>query len=184
MLARLEEGWVYGGMLAGLLLLLLSPLLTAGWDSASVMLFLTLPIYMLHQYEEHDADRFRQFVNNELGGGHELLSRRAVFWINILGVWVLLAAALWLAREVSSGWAAIGAWLLLINALVHVLPGIALRRYNPGLATAIVLFVPLGIALLAATPATWGEQLISLVLIIGLHTGIVAIARRNLPGPV
>ncbi len=49
MLDRLCANWVYRGSLAGLLLLLISPLLA---NCCSIVLFLTflhLPAYMLHQ---------------------------------------------------------------------------------------------------------------------------------------
>ena len=44
---------------------------------------------MLHQYEEHDNDRFRIFMNRILAGGHDALTHPAVFIINVPGVWAL-----------------------------------------------------------------------------------------------
>ena len=57
---------------------------------------------------------------------------------------------------------------------------IALRGYNPGLVTGVAFFVPLGIAILATSPAGLGLHLFGLALIVGLHAGIVLNARRNL----
>ena len=94
---RLYANWVYGGFLAGLLLIGLLPVFSQGWSLAMTLVFLQLPIYMLHQYEEHDADRFRRFVNENLGGGKELLSLFAVFIINILGVWGVNLISIFLA---------------------------------------------------------------------------------------
>ncbi len=74
MLARLYDNWVYGGFLAALMLLALTPLLASGWPLPLLLIWLQLPIYMLHQYEEHDDDRFRQVVNTTIGGGKEVLS--------------------------------------------------------------------------------------------------------------
>jgi hypothetical protein len=181
-LARIECNWVYGGFLAGLLLLALAPLLAAGWDRPAALAYLTLPVYMLHQFEEHDDDRFRRFVNDVLGHGRELLTVRAVFWINILGVWALLAACLWLVRLDHAGWAALAGWLLVVNGLLHVGQGIALRRYNPGLFTAVVLFLPLGILTLAAAwPVATGMLFWpSLAIAVALHLWILAHGRRAL----
>ena len=67
MFARLIANWVYGGFLAGLLLLLLTPVLVHSWPVSLVTTFLCLPVYMVHQYEEHDNDRFRLFVNQKIG---------------------------------------------------------------------------------------------------------------------
>ena len=149
MFDRLVANWVYGGFLAGLLLLALTPIFAAGWDGATTLVFLALPVYMIHQYEEHDADRFRRFVNKRLGGGREILTLADVFWINIVGVWVLLAADLWLVGRFAIGWGVFAAYFLLVNAALHIVQAIHLRCYNPGLGTAIALFLPLGFAELA-----------------------------------
>lgn len=181
-LDRIERNWVYGGVLAGFLLLLLAPLLVAGWDRPAVLAYLALPVYMLHQFEEHDDDRFRRFVNDVLGHGRELLTVRAVFVINFLGVWVVLAACLWLVRLDGAGWAALAGWLLVVNALLHVGQGIALRRYNPGLVTAVLLFLPFGMLTLAAAwpVATGGVFWMSLAIAVALHVAILAHVRRTL----
>jgi hypothetical protein len=179
---RIERNWVYGGFLAGILLLGLAPLLVAGWDRASALAFLVLPVYMLHQFEEHDDDRFRRFVNSVLGQGREVLSISAVFWINFLGVWVLMAACLWLVRLDGPGWAALAGWLIVVNGLLHAVQGVALRRYNPGLGTAVVLFLPLGaLTLAAAWPVATGTTFwLSLAIAVALHLWILAHVRRAL----
>lgn len=59
MMTRLFKYRVYGGFLAGIMILALMPLLADGWNTTFTAIFILLPIYMLHQYEEHDGDRFR-----------------------------------------------------------------------------------------------------------------------------
>ncbi len=103
MIARLFSSWVYGGALAGVLLLVLFPLLTAGWVETLWLTFLFLPLYMLHQYEEHDADRFRLFFNTTIGGGREVLTPAAVFVVNVPGVWAVIALATYLSAWVAPG---------------------------------------------------------------------------------
>src|SRR5208282_2200477 len=97
-----------------------------------------LPLYMIHQYEEHDADRFRRFVNQHIAGGREALTLADVFVINVPGVWGVIAASCYLAWVVRPGLALIAIYLTLVNAGAHVGALVALRRYNPGLITAIV----------------------------------------------
>jgi len=92
MFGRLIANWVYGGFLAGLLLALLAPILVHARPLPLVITFLCLPVYMIHQYEEHDNDRFRQFVNRQIGKG-EVLSPLAVFIINVPGVWGIVGTA-------------------------------------------------------------------------------------------
>ncbi|MFO1089065.1 MAG: HXXEE domain-containing protein [Hyphomicrobiales bacterium] len=179
---RLVRYWVYGGFLAGLLLLALLPLLTAGWSTVETLTFAVLPAYMLHQYEEHDDDRFRRFVNAKLAGGRDALTPRAVFVINIVGVWAVLAAVIWITRDVAQGFATVAAWIILVNAALHIAQGFALKCYNPGLATAVVLFVPLGLVLLrtALPVASLGQTLAGLGFAIALHAAIVLHVRRRI----
>ena len=179
---RLQTYWPYGGFLAGSMLLALAPILTAGWDRAATLGFLTLPVYMLHQFEEHDDDRFRRFVNTVVAGGREALTIRAVFWINILGVWGVLTIGLWLIRLYGSGWAALGAWLVLVNGLLHLAQAAALRRTNPGVVTAAVFFLPLGgVTLSAVWPIATALQLwLSLAIAVAVHAGIVLHVRSML----
>jgi len=144
MLTRLINNWVYGGAMAGLLFLLLLPALASGWSLALLAVVLQLPAYMLHQYEEHDDDRFRQFFNRTMFGGREVLSRAAVFVINVPGVWGVIAVSIYLARFVDIGFGLIAVYLVLVNALVHVIHALVFRSYNPGLATAVGIFLPVG----------------------------------------
>jgi hypothetical protein len=182
MLGRLYAGWVYGGVLAGLLLLALMPVLTEGWPKVAVLTFATLPVYMLHQYEEHDDDRFRLFVNRFIGHGVEALTLRDVFVINIVGVWAVLGAVIAATRLAGTGWGVAAAYLVLVNAAAHIGQGVAMRRYNPGLASAVLLFGPLGLWLLGvAWPvATPVQQVFGLLLAIGLHALIIIHVQRAL----
>ena len=143
MLGRLIANWVYGGFMAGLLLLLLAPVLARSWPAPLVATFLCLPVYMVHQYEEHDHDRFRLFVNQQIGKG-EVLTPLAVFVINVPGVWGIIGLSFALAATVRVGFGLMAAYLVVVNGAIHVIHAVIKRGYNPGLGTAIVLFLPLG----------------------------------------
>jgi len=181
---RLISNWVYGGALAGVLLLLLTPVLTAGWPAVLVATFLHLPVYMLHQFEEHDADRFRLFFNATIGRGHEVLSPFAVFVTNVPGVWGVLGVSLSLAAMVNPGWSLIAVYLVLVNTLAHVGPALRARRCNPGLVTALLLFVPLGLTTLWLIHRSGGVaahyHVIGLGVAIVIHAAILVHVRRQL----
>jgi hypothetical protein len=179
MLIRLRDNWVYGGFLAALMLLALTPVLDRGWSFGLLLIWLQLPIYMLHQYEEHDDDRFRRFANNTVGGGKEVLSHFAVFVINIVGVWGVDVVAFWLAARVHLGLGLIAVYLSLVNSVGHCLQALALRRYNPGLVTSFLLFIPLGVATLVVLAGT-GEvtstdHVIGLAVALVIHIGIIVL---------
>ena len=163
MLNRLYSYWVYGGALAGVLLILLAPLLVGSWPPALMFTFLLLPIYMFHQYEEHDDDRFRRFVNNLIGKGKEILSPAASFIINIPGVWGVMAISFYLAWYVNVGFGLIAVYLMLVNAVAHIAHAVIFRSYNPGLITAIFLFLPFGLYALWQIQQAGGGTLFLLI---------------------
>ena len=183
MVNRLIVNWVYGGFLAGVLLLALTPILTHSWPVPLVCTFLCLPIYMLHQYEEHDNDRFRRFVNEAMGKGREVLSPAAVFVINVPGVWGVIGISLALAATVNIGFGLIAAYLVVVNGIVHVAHAIIFRTYNPGLGTAIGMFLPLGgygiMAIQQAGGGTAAMHATGVAAAIGIHAAIIAHVARQ-----
>jgi hypothetical protein len=184
MLNRLIVNWVYGGFLAGILLLLLAPVIVRSWPPALVATFLCLPAYMLHQYEEHDKDRFRLMVNRTLGGGQEVLSRGAVFVINIPGVWGILGVVIVLAVTVNAGYGLISAYLVIVNAVAHIGQALRCREYNPGLITSILVFLPLGACTIVEVQrsgnGTLAMHLTGLFVALAIHAAIVAHVRFRL----
>jgi Protein of unknown function with HXXEE motif len=158
-------------------MLVLLPEFARNWSSALFAVFLQLPVYMLHQYEEHDNDRFRLFLNRMVGGGHDVLSQQAVFVINVPGVWGVIAASFLLSAYVSHGYGLIAVYLTLVNAVVHIVATVRFRSYNPGLGTAVFLFLPasvFGIRDLQQTGEVgWGYHLLGLLVAIGIHVAIV-----------
>lgn len=181
MIKRLITHWVYGGALAGVLILCLFPLMARPWSAALAWTVLMLPVYMLHQYEEHDDDRFRLFFNQTIGGGKEVLSHLAVFVINVPGVWGVIAVSAYLAADVNIGFGLIAVYLALVNAAVHIVHALIFRKYNPGLITAIVLFIPAGSAAIweidRAGGGRWEMQALGIAIAVGIHAAIIGYVR-------
>ena len=160
---------------------MLFPLLTAGWPETLRLTFLFLPLYMLHQYEEHDADRFRLFFNASIGGGQEVLTRAAVFVINVPGVWGVIALATYLSAWLAPGLGLIAVYLALVNAVAHVGQAMLLRRYNPGLVTAMAVFLPVGGYTLhrfdAAGAGGFVWQIVGIGSAVAIHLAIIRYAK-------
>lgn len=169
--------WMYAGLIAGLFLFAVLPLFGGVWSAALVAVYLQLPGYMIHQVEEHAGDRFRRFVNSQIARVPNALTTPAVVVINVPLVWGVDLAAIYLARFVSIGWGLIAIYLMLVNAVVHIVGGIVRREYNPGLITAVVIFLPLSIWGLVAVSPTPGvtavQHIASLGLAVLVHVGIV-----------
>lgn len=183
MFDRMITQWVYGGALTGLLLLFLTPLFAQPWSTSMVLIFLHLPMYMLHQYEEHDNDRFRLFINQYIGRGKEVLTPLVVFVVNVPGVWGVIAVSTYLAAYINIGFGLIAVYLALVNAFTHMVSVIVLRRYNPGLATAMILFLPISGYTLWQIQLTdggsFGMHALGLGLAIAIHLAIVATLRAK-----
>jgi hypothetical protein len=123
-----------------------SRLRDAGW-----LLWVALPVYMLHQFEEHGVDAlgrsyaFQGGLCSVLGHTGPLAGCPAtvafIFAVNVGSVWIALGAgALGGTRRALIGAAGLG--IPTVNAVVHVVPAIRTGAYNPGLVTALALFVP------------------------------------------
>jgi hypothetical protein len=147
------------------------------------LVYLQLPIYMLHQYEEHAGDRFRLWVNNMLGHGN-VLTPIATFWINSLLVWLLDIVALYLACFVDLSLGLIAIYLPLVNAFGHIIPLIIKRQYNPGVATSIAIFLPIGVlsayVVSRAAGAGYQDHLLALGVAIAVHATILIHVHRRI----
>jgi hypothetical protein len=178
------RNWMYAGFVAGLFLLAVTPIFAGVLSLPLLLIYLQLPIYMIHQLEEHNHDRFRLWANEVIGGGLEALTPPAVVFINVVGVWAVILIALYLSHFVDVGLGLIAVYLTLINAVVHILGAAVLRRYNPGLVTAVLLFLPVGIYALTvvshAPGVTTTDHVIALTTAIILHLAIIAYVKRRL----
>jgi len=176
--------WPYASLFTAGFLALLAPIVFHFAGIPIGLIFLQLPIYMLHQYEEHDRDRFRLWVNNMIGGGRDVLTPIATFWINSLLVWGLDLVALYLACFVDLKLGLIAIYLPMLNAFGHIIPAIIKRQYNPGLLTSVTVFLPIGIfsTYIVSRAANCDIQahLLALGVAIAVHGVIIAHVRRRI----
>jgi hypothetical protein len=176
--------WPYGALLGAGFLGAVAPVVFRYAGVAVGLVYLQLPIYMVHQYEEHAGDRFRMWVNAMIGHGREVLTPMATFWINSLLVWLLDVVALYLACFVDLSLGLIAIYLPLVNAFGHIVPGVVKRQYNPGLLTSVLLFLPVGVAsiFVVSHAARSGvrDHLLAFAVAIAVHGVIIAHVRRRM----
>ncbi|MEL6340444.1 MAG: HXXEE domain-containing protein [Myxococcota bacterium] len=181
----LDQHWIVATGPVAVVLVLVTPVIAQYCPAWLLMVWIQLPVYMFHQCEEHREDRFRLWVNNRLGGGRELLTLRDVLVINLPGVWGVNAVSLLLAAFVQPGFGLIAVYLTLVNAVAHVAAAARFRAPNPGLWTAIGLFIPAGVGgLLAINRAGEGNLAmhgVGLGAALAIHIAIVgkALAARQ-----
>ncbi len=176
--------WPGAAAFCGVFLLLIAPVAWVLAGSAIFWVFLQMPVYMLHQLEEHADDRFRGFTNTTMGHGVEVLSRPATFVINSLGVWAVDLIAFYLAVFVAPGWGLMALYLPLVNSVGHIGQAAVMKKYNPGLISAILLFLPLagfGLYSISTTAdVTWPMQALGLLVAVGVHAAIIVHVKSKL----
>ena len=175
--------WAKAGLPLPIILFLISPFVYKGVGLAAFLVYLTLPFYMLHQFEEHAGGQFKAFVNKNVGRGREVLSDRAIFRVNVLFVWLGTLVVLYLCVYASIIWGLLSGYLVAFNGIVHIVTSIRMRRYNPGLWTSVFVFLPLGIYIIylitTESGAGWLYNAIFLVITILLHLMILLNIRRQ-----
>jgi hypothetical protein len=165
------ENWSRMALPFAVLILCSLPIFLTASNVSLILLYTLLPVYMIHQYEEHAHGRFVEFFNSTIGRGQKVLTRMSAFWLNILEVWLLFLVSFYLAKYIAVGFAFVPIYTVLVNGLTHVIASLALRRYNPGLYTTLLLFFPWGIFLLVYFNADTGASL--LFNVIGLLVGLI-----------
>ncbi|MEM1281349.1 MAG: HXXEE domain-containing protein [Cyanobacteria bacterium P01_H01_bin.152] len=159
----LVENWMKLGTYAAPLLLFV--FFAAGTEKTTsiltdikLMSVLFLVAYIIHQFEEHWVDllgeryAFYSDVNQLLLGVLNAqdasimpLSPESIYVINTSLVWLVGVLAIWRSPDhLFSSLAMAG--ITLINGMSHIGLGIAKQAYNPGLLTAVIVFLPLAIA--------------------------------------
>ncbi len=150
------HGWPYAALVLGVLglgaLLVLPRSKEAGsrFRDPAWLACLMLPLYMIHQFEEHGIDllgRHYHFIEEICGvvareGQPCPADPEFIFAVNCGGgVWIPGALAIaFRHRRPLVGACALG--IPAVNALAHLGQAVVLGRYNSGVVTSLVLFVP------------------------------------------
>lgn len=178
----LYKNWAKMGLLLAIYLVIM---LLSFQQSISDLVFyawLTLPLYFAHQFEEHCLPgKFKEFFNHHLFHKTFIpLNEKNVFWINVVLTWVLFPIAAILAQHVGISFGLFLAYFLLLNASIHIISFLVKRKYNPGLVTSVLLFVPAGLYFLHLFHTShllhWTNSLIAIGIALILHIAIVIYA--------
>lgn len=150
--------WIGAGFAAILLLLLFgTDLLRAEtghsrWRDTRWLSFLAVATYMVHNVEEYGISAtgalhaFPDSLCTTLGQPpYPSCTLPTAFYllVNLPLVWIAAPLAALFAGRRLVGFTLWG--VIAINAIVHIVPAIVTREYDPGLLTATVLFVPLSV---------------------------------------
>jgi hypothetical protein len=182
----LYKNWAWISIILALYLMLV--LLTFVNDNNYLLflIWLQVPVYLLHQFEEHAwPGGFKRYINRNIfnaGDREAPLDDAGIFWINIPIVWALMPLCAILSRYSL----VIGAWIpffSVINSLTHVLVLLAKREYNPGAVVSLLVNIPVGaytiVALYNAGAITVLVGVLSIAFAILLHLAIIVYMRSR-----
>ncbi|MEL6363084.1 MAG: HXXEE domain-containing protein [Pseudomonadota bacterium] len=129
---------------------------TTPWtEDIALMAYLLAASYLVHQVEEHWVDLLgRQYPLYEFLNGliatlfgddkYGVLTRPALFYVNAGMVWTAgFLAILTSPKHIFPALAMAG--IMLVNGVAHVLNAVIAFEYNSGLATGLIIFVPISI---------------------------------------
>jgi hypothetical protein len=145
--------WPWFSLFIGITYVVFMPILfriKSAWKD-KLLLWLPLPLYFIHQFEEHGIDflgrhyEFQSFFCGSLGFENDLAhcpgTPLFIFAVNIGMLWVAgILGGLFGSRKplLVSGFVGI----IFINAVTHISNGIVHLHYNPGLVTSFLIFLP------------------------------------------
>ncbi|MEO0804157.1 MAG: HXXEE domain-containing protein [Cyanobacteria bacterium J06642_2] len=104
-------------------------------------------------------------------------SQAAIFVINTSLVWLVGVIAIWRSPTYLFPALAMNG-IVLVNAISHILSGVVNQSYNPGLLTAVLIFIPLAIAfyrkVLLINPMAKTQVIASLIWAVLAHVILIS----------
>ncbi|MEQ9519412.1 MAG: HXXEE domain-containing protein [Parvibaculum sp.] len=190
--ALMLKGWVLvglGGAVFSLLMIVSGIRLRAGQsdDALGLAAWSLLIAYLFHQFEEFGIDlygnvnAFPAYMNGVVAerfpDSGVVLTELSTYRINTLGIWVAFLLAIWAGHRLPwMGLAAAG--VMLTNAGIHIGLAFSMGEYNPGLATALLLFLPLSLRYFIVsrhkTEAGWSAALLGILFGIAVHLSLAS----------
>ena len=185
--------WPWIGLgAAGLLLILLttnalrSDRAVTRWRDMTWLTWAATCAYLVHQFEEHGIDvqgtayAFRGAMCAQLGLGDPKtcpVPYSFITVVNICAVWVAGPLSALLAAR----WPVIGLSLFAVpfaNLFAHAVPAAMTGQYNPGLVTALVLFLPLSLLAFAAAVTRYhlGFRAVLATIVAGVALHVILMA--------
>lgn len=147
MIDWLYNNWAKLSIFLAIIITILIYIFIKPYNFLLFLIWIQLPVYLLHQFEEHNWNGFKNYINRnvfKVEEGDFPLNDKIIFWVNIPIVWILIPVFLVL----SSLNIMFGLWIpyfAIFNSLTHVIVSVRNREYNPGLIVSLILGIPVGI---------------------------------------
>lgn len=116
-------------------------------DFALFLIWIQMPIYFIHQFEEYVLPGgFIAFFNTKLLGSTKTdfpLDKKKAFWINVPIVFICFPISAIFATQFDLSFGIWTAYFSIVNGIVHV-GSFPKHRYNPGFLASLLLNIPVG----------------------------------------
>jgi len=149
MMSWIEEHWPKSTIFLAVYSTILIVVFVLKIDIALFLIWIQLPIYWLHQFEEYVfPGGFIETFNRQVLGSNEKewpMSKRASFWINIPIIYIAFPLSAIMAGTVDISIGIWTAYFSILNATSHVGMFVKKRKYNPGLFVSAFLNIPVGV---------------------------------------
>ena len=142
---KFVDNWTHFCVPLAIFLIILSPLIYSNLGLIFFLLFLSLPLYMIHQFEEHRNDNYKTYLNNHFGKGRQVLSDNDLFTINVIIIWGILIIVFYLQFLTTKPYGLIIIYLMLVNGITHIISALKQKVLSSGFWTALFLFIPYSI---------------------------------------
>ena len=175
------KDWPKAGLIAAVFILLLLFLNSkASIGSFEWFYWLSLPLYMIHQFEEYVyPGGFKEELNKVLlkeNVSSEILTDKAALVVNLGFIWILTPVLIVLGA-ISIVFPVILMTLVAFNGFIHLVVSIRFKRYNPGLIASLIFNIPLGVYVLIGLSlnslVSGIELLIGIIIGLILHMGLL-----------
>ena len=147
MINWLYNNWAKLSIFLAIIITILIYIFIKPYNFLLFLIWIQLPVYLLHQFEEHNWNGFKNYINRnvfKVKEGDFPLNDKIIFWVNIPIVWILIP----IFSVLSSLNVMFGLWIpyfAIFNSLTHVIVSVLNREYNPGLIVSLILGIPVGI---------------------------------------
>jgi Protein of unknown function with HXXEE motif len=141
----------FGGIMATAIVIL-TLYIDKGIFSIQTLIWIHLATLLLHQFEEYSyPGKFKDFYNNNILNKNAItrypLNEKGVLIVNVVLAWTMYIFASFVG--IKAIWLTFGlVGITILNGIMHSIMFIKLKKYNPGLITGALIFIPFGFYLL------------------------------------
>ena len=133
--------WAKVGLLFAFTVLIVAFMLRQTLTEIQLLLWIHFATLLLHQYEEYVfPGGFKKFYNKIF---KIRLTNSGIIFVNVILAWTAYFFSAFFHDKLL--WLTFGLLgITVLNGLLHTVMFLLFRKYNPGLITSILLFIPLG----------------------------------------